>query len=211
MKRKRFLSILLISLAVLIVMAGIAVAWLLLYYVPRFMDTQDKMIFTVRYIGLGLPDAFYDEVMSMPDGYIRASDLKTPLAEANGESPWNRESLNGEMLLLDVSSGMIGPGQLRPHSEFIYIKKEGRFLCVAATTFLPEPYLLKPWLGWKAMRFEWIPEEGDPHGLEEDRRKLVEAGVLPEDGRIIRTEDWDIDPYELFKHGIQFYPPPYAE
>ena len=59
------------------------------------------------------------------------------------------------------------------------------------------------------MRFELIPEEDNTRADEEERRELVEAGVLPEDGRIIRTEDWDIDPYELFKHGIQFYPPDY--
>ncbi len=209
MKRKHILIVLLILLALLIVAciaAGIAASVYLVYYVPQVMDAQEKRVNIVRYIGLCQTDAFYDEVMSMPDGYIRLSDLKTPLAKNTGERPKNRELLNGEFLVLSVSSGMIGPGQLRPNSEFIYVKKEGRFLCVAATTFLPERYLLKPWLGWKAMRFEWIPEEGDPHGLEEDRRKLVEADVLPEDGRVIRTEDWDIDPYELFKHGIMFYP-----
>jgi len=214
MKLKRFLSILLISLAVLIVAgiaAGVAASVYLVYYVPQVMDAQEKRIAIVRYIGLCQTDAFYDEIMSFPDGYIRLSDLKTPLAKALGERPKNRELLNGKFFVLSVSSGINGPGQLRPSSEFIYIKKDGRFLCVAATTFPPERYLLKPWLGWKAMRFEWIPEEGDPHGLEEERRKLVEAGVLPEDGRVIRTEDWDIDPYELFKHGIQFYPPPAPE
>ena len=175
------------------------------------MDAQEKRINIVRYIGLCQTDAFYDEIMSLPDGYIRLSDLKTPLAKATGERPKNRELLNGEFLVLSVSSGMIGPGQLRPNSEFIYIKKEGRFLCVAATTFLPERYLLKPWLGWKAMRFEWIPDEDNPHVTEEERQNLIKADVLPEDGRIIRTEDWDIDPYELFKHGIQFYPPDLLE
>ena len=211
MKRKHILTVLLILIAVLIVAgiaAGVAASVYLVYYVPQVMDAQEKRINIVRYIGLCQTDEFYDEVMSMPDGYIRLSDLKTPLAKATGERPKNRELLSGKFLVLSVPSGINGPGQLRPSSEFIYVKKEGRFLCVAATTFLPERYLLKPWLGWKAMRFEWIPEEGDPHGLEEERRKLVEAGVLPEDGRIIRTEDWDIDPRELFKHGIQFYPPP---
>ena len=209
MKRKPVLRKLLISLAVLIVVAGIAVAWLLFYYVPRFMDTQDKMIFTVRYIGLGLPDAFYDEVMSMPDGYIRASDLKMPLAEANGESPWNRESLNGEMLLLDVSSGMNGPDLLRHFAGRVYVKKEGRFLCVAVIVTAPHPF--HPGKIWYAMRFELIPEGDDARADEEERRKLVEAGVLPQGGRIIRTEKWNVDPYELFKHGIQFYPPPDTE
>ena len=212
MKRKRFLSILLILLAMLIiagVVAGVAASVYLSYYLPQVMDAQEKRINIVRYIGLCQTDVFYDEIMSLPDGYIRLSDLKTPLAKTSGERPKNRELLNGKFLVLSVSSGINGPGQLRPSSEFIYIKKEGRFLCVAATTFPPERYLLKPWLGWKAMRFEWIPEEGDPHGLEEERRNLIEAGVLPEDGRVIRTENWDIDPHELFKHGIQFYPPDY--
>lgn len=206
MKLKRFLSILLISLAVLFVAAGIAVVWLLFYYFPRYMDTQDKMIFTVRYIGLAQSDAFYDEIMSLPDGYIRASDLKTPLAEANGESPWNRELFNGEMLMLGFSSGMNGPDLLRFFAGHIYVKKEGSFLCVAVIVTAPHPF--HPGNIRYARRFELIPEGDDPHGLEEERRKLVEAGVLPEDGRVIRTEDWDIDPYELFKHGIQFYPPP---
>ncbi len=209
MKRKHILIVLLILIAVLAI-AGVAASVYLFYYVPRVMDAQEKRITIVRYIGLCQTDEFYDEIMSLPDGYIRLSDLKTPLAKTSGERPKNRELLNGEFLVLSVSSGMIGPGQLRPNSEFIYIKKEGRFLCVAATTFPPERYLLKPWLGWKAMRFEWIPEEGDPHGLEEGRRNLIKAGVLPEDGRIIRTENWDIDPYEFFKHGIQFYPPDYS-
>ena len=207
MKRKPILRKLLVLLAVLIVAgiaAGVAASVYLVYYLSQVMDAQEKRIKIVRYIGLCQTDEFYDEVMSMPDGYIRLSDLKTPLAKATGERPKNRELLNGEFLVLSVSSGMIGPGQLRPHSEFIYVKKEGRFLCVAATTFLPERYLLKPWLGWKAMRFEWIPEEGDPHGLEEERRKLVEAGVLPQGGRIIRTEKWNVDPRELLSHGIPF-------
>ena len=207
MKRKHILIVLLILIAVLAI-AGVAASVYLFYYLPRVVDAQEKRINIVRYIGLAQTDAFYDEIMNLPDGYIRLSDLKTPLAKAPGERPKNRELLNGKFLVLSVSSGINGPGQLRPYSEFIYIKKEGRFLCVAATTFPPERYLLKPWLGWKAMRFEWIPEEGDPHGLEEDRRNLIEAGVLPEDGRIIRTEDWDINPYVLFKHGIRFYPPP---
>ena len=208
MKRKYILIVLLILIAALIV-DGVAASVYLVYYVPWVMDAQEKRINIVRYIGLAQTDAFYDEIMSLPDGYIRLSDLKTPLAKTSGERPKNRELLSGKFLVLSVSSGINGPGQLRPSSEFIYIKKEGRFLCVAATTFPPERYLLKPWLGWKAMRFEWIPEEGDPHGLEEERRKLVEADVLPEDGRVIRTENWDIDPHELFKHGIQFYPPDY--
>ena len=206
MKRKHILTVLLILIAVLAI-AGVAASVYLSYYLPWVMDAQEKRINIVRYIGLCQTDAFYDEIMSLPDGYIRLSDLKTPLAKASGERPKNRELLNGEFLVLSVSSGINGSGQLRPSSEFIYIKKEGRFLCVAATTFPPERYLLKPWLGWKAMRFEWIPDEGDPHGLEEERRKLVKAGVLPEDGKVVWTEDWDIDPYELFKHGILFYPP----
>ena len=209
MKRKPVLRKLLISLAVLIVVAGIAVAWLLFYYVPRFMDTQDKMIFTVRYIGLAQSDAFYDEIMSLPDGYIRASDLKTPLAEANGESPWNRELFNGEMLMLGFSSGMNGPDLLRFFAGHIYVKKEGRFLCAAVIVTAPHPF--HPGNIWYARRFELIPDEGDPHGAEEERQDLIKAGALPEDRKVIRTEDWDIDPYELFKHGIQFYPPPDAE
>ena len=203
MKRKRILNTLLILLAVLAI-AGVAASVFLFYYVPRFMDTQDKMIFTVRYIGLGLPDAFYDEVMSMPDGYIRASDLKTPLAEANGESPWNRESLNGEMLVLDVSSGMNGPDLLRHFAGRVYVKKEGegRFLCVAVIVTAPHPF--HPGKIWYAMRFELIPEGDDARADEEERRKLVEAGVLPQGGRIIRTEKWNVDPRELLSHGIPF-------
>ena len=210
MKRKHILIVLLILIAVLAI-AGVAASVYLFYYLPRVMAAQEKRINIVRYIGLCQTDAFYDEIMSLPDGYIRLSDLKTPLAKATGERPKNRELLNGKFLVLSVSSGMIGPGQLRPNSEFIYVKKEGRFLCVAATTFLPERYLLKPWRGWKARRFEWIPDEDNPHVTEEERQNLIKADVLPEDGRVIRTEDWDIDPYELFKHGIQFYPPPAPE
>ena len=210
MKRKHILIVLLILIAVLIV-AGVAASVYLVYYVPRVMDAQEKRINIVRYIGLCQTDAFYDEIMSLPDGYIRLSDLKTPLAKTSGEKPKNRELLNGKFLVLSVSSGINGPGQLRPSSEFIYVKKEGRFLCVAATTFPPERYMLKPWLGWKARRFEWIPDEDNPHVTEEERQNLIKAGVLPEDGRVIRTEDWDIDPYELFKHGIRFYPPPAPE
>ena len=204
MKRKRILSIVLIFLGVSIVVAGIAVAWLLFYYVPRFMDTQDKMIFTVRYIGLGLPDAFYDEVMSMPDGYIRASDLKTPLAEANGESPWNRELFNGEMLMLGFSSGMNGPDLLRFFAGHIYVKKEGSFLCVAVIVTAPHPF--HPGNIWYARRFELIPEGDDVRADEEERQNLIKAGVLPEDGKVVWTEDWDIDPYELLSHGILFIP-----
>ena len=201
MKRKHILIVLLVLLAVLAI-AGVAASVFLFYYVPRFMDTQDKMIFTVRYIGLGLPDAFYAEVMSMPDGYIRASDLKTPLAEANGESPWNRESLNGEMLVLDVSSGMNGPDLLRHFAGRVYVKKEGRFLCVAVIVTAPHPF--HPGKIWYAMRFELIPEGDDARADEEERRKLVEAGVLPQGGRIIRTEKWNVDPRELLSHGIPF-------
>ena len=206
MKRKPILRKLLISLAVLIVagvvLGGIVFAWFFYYYVPRFMDTQDKMIFTVRYIGLCQTDEFYDEIMNGPDGYIRLSDLKTPLAEANGENSRNRESLNGEMLVLDVSSGMNGPDLLRYFAGHLYVKKEGRFLCVAVIVTAPHPF--HPGNIWYARRFELIPDEGDPHGAEEERQDLIKAGALPEDRKVIRTEDWDIAPYELFSHGIQF-------
>ena len=88
MKRKHILIVLLILIAVLIVAgiaAGVAASVYLSYYLPRVMDAQEKRINIVRYIGLCQSDAFYDEIMSLPDGYIRLSDLKTPLAKAPGE------------------------------------------------------------------------------------------------------------------------------
>ena len=155
MKRKHILIVLLILIAVLAI-AGVAASVYLFYYVPQVMDAQEKRIAIVRYIGLCQTDAFYDEIMSLPDGYIRLSDLKTPLAKDPGERPKNRELLNGEFLVLSVSSGINGPGQLRPSSEFIYIKKEGRFLCVAATTFPPRTLFAEAlaWLEGHAFRMD---------------------------------------------------------
>ena len=72
MKRKHILIVLLILLAVLIVAgiaAGVAASVYLSYYLPRVMDAQEKRINIVRYIGLCQTDAFYDEIMSLPDGY----------------------------------------------------------------------------------------------------------------------------------------------
>lgn len=192
MKHKPILRKLLITLAVLLsvlIVAGVVwFVWLFLYWGPRALESEHIMIRTVRYIGLGLPDEFYDEIKSLPDGYIQASELKTKLPKDASKETW----------------GMIGPVQFRRFSGFLYVKKEGRFLCVAVTTFPPERNFLQPGHGRKAMRFELIPEEGDPHGLEEERRKLIKADVLPEDGKVVWTEDWDIDPYELLSHGILF-------
>ena len=198
MKRKGILRKLLITLAVLIsvlIVAGVVwFVWLFLYWGPRALEAQDKMILTVRYIGLGMPNEFYDEVMNMPDGYIRASDLKTKLPEDASEATWGM-----------IRRGMIRQKYYFPRFPgFLYVKKEGRFLCVAVTTFPPERNFLYPGHGWRAERFEWIPDEVDPHVTEEDRQKSVRAGIIPEDRRIIWTEDWDIDPHELLSHGIRF-------
>ena len=193
MKRKGILTTLLILLAVLIVagiVAGVVVFKWHHWWAPLALEADNKMIHTVRYIGLGLPDEFYDEIMSMPDGYIQLSELKTKLPEDAAKETW----------------GMIGPVQFRQFPGFLYVKKEGRFLCVAVATFLPERNSLQPEHGWKARRFELIPGEEDTHGLEEEGQDLIRAVVISEDGRIIfaKEEDWDIDPYELFYHGIQF-------
>ena len=188
MKRKRVLSILLISLAVLIVAGVVWFVWLFFYWGPRALEAEHIMIRTVRYIGLGLPDEFYDEIRSLPDGYIQLSELKTKLPKDASKETW----------------GMIGPMEFRRFSGFLYVKKEGRFLCVAVTTFPPERNALYPQHGRMAKCFELIPEEGDPHGLEADRQNLIRFDLLPEDGKVVWTEDWDIDPYELLSHGIRF-------
>ena len=193
MKLKWILRALLISFAMLIVAgiaAGVAAFKWFHWWAPLAQEADNKMIHTVRYIGLGLPDEFYDEIMSMPDGYIQLSELKTKLPKDAAKETW----------------GMIGPVQFRQFPGFLYVKKEGRFLCVAVATFLPERNSLQPEHGWKARRFELIPGEEDPHGLEEEGQDLIKAVVISEDGRIIlaKEENWDIDPYELFYHGIQF-------
>ena len=194
MKRKEILKTLLVSLGVLIV-AGVVVGVVVFkwyhWWAPLALEADNKMIHTVRYIGLDLPDAFYDEIMSMPDGYIQLSELKTKLPEDATKETWGM-----------IKQKFYSP----PFPGFLYVKKEGRFLCVAVTTFLPERNSLQPQHGWKARRFELIPDEGDQHGAEEGRQDLIRAVVISEDGRIIRAkeEDWDIDPYELFSHGIQF-------
>ena len=194
MKRKGILTTLLILLAVLIVagiVAGVVVFKWYHWWAPLALEADNKMIHTVRYIGLGLPDEFYDEIMSMPDGYIQLSELKTKLPEDAAKETW----------------GMIKQKYYFPSFPgFLYVKKEGRFLCVAVATFLPERNSLQPEHGWKARRFELIPDADDPHVTEEERQNLIKAVVIHEDGRIIwaAEEDWDIDPYELFSHGIQF-------
>ena len=194
MKRKEILKTLLVSLGVLIVagvVAGVVVFKWYHWWAPLALEADNKMIHTVRYIGLDLPDAFYDEIMSMPDGYIQLSELKTKLPEDATKETWGM-----------IKQKFYSP----PFPGFLYVKKEGRFLCVAVATFLPERNSLQPQHGWKARRFELIPDEGDPHGAEEERQDLIRAVVISEDGRIIwaKEEDWDIDPYELFSHGIQF-------
>ena len=202
MRRKRILSILLISLVVLIVAAGVAGAWLVFCFVPHYMDTQDKMISTVRYIGLGLPDEFYDEILSLPDGYVQASKLKTKLPEVTDKTPSNKEMMNGEMIRFDVSQGMNGPELLQQFAGQIYVKKEGCFLCVAVIGAAPHPF--HPGNIWYAKRFELIPEEGVSPVDEAEHQRLIENGVLPEDGKIVRTETWDIDARHMLENGIPF-------
>jgi hypothetical protein len=201
-KRKRILSILLITLVVLIVMGIVAGAWLVFCFVPQYMDTQDKMISTVRYIGLGLPDEFYDEVMGMPDGCIQLSELKTKLLESTDKTPSNKEMMNGEMIRFDVSPGMNGPELLQQFAGHIYVKKEGRFLCVAVIDTAPHPF--HPGKIGYAKRFELIPEDGNPPVEEAERQKLIESGIIPEDGKIVRSEAWEIDARHMLENGIPF-------
>ena len=175
MKRKPILRRVLISLAVLIVAAVAAVAWGLFCDFPGALDRQDKMINAVRYIGLVQTDEFYDEIMSLPDGYIRASNLKTKLASPTPETPETygyRYLIKGSDLLQGELAGRV------------YVKKEGRFLCVAAIT--------ESGKGLWGERYEKIRNNGGSI--------TTETG----EGTTFRIEDWGIDPRELLSHGIQF-------
>ena len=190
MKLKRFLSILLISLAVLIVAGVIAFFVFFYYYVPQFMEAQDKRIAIVRYIGLCQTDEFYDEIMSLPDGNIRVSDLKTKLAAPTPETPQiygYRYLISGARLL-----------RSREYAGIVFVRKEGRFLCVAVVTVLPEPSLLHPMHGWWGECFEMVPEDGETNTME-----AGDFGGKPP----LSIKDWDTDPYEILRSGDHFISP----
>ena len=84
--------------------------------------------------------------MSLPDGNIRVSDLKTKLAAPTPKTPPGR----GARLL-----------RSREYAGVVFVRKEGRFLCVAVVTVLPEPSLLYPMHGWWGEWFELIHEDGE--------------------------------------------------
>ena len=190
MKRKKdhTLRNLLIAFVVLIVVAAaVHVCIGVFYYLPRVMDAQEKRIAIVRYIGLCQTDEFYDEIMSLPDGYVQASDLKTKLATPTPETP----RTYGYRYLLS------GPGLLREYAGRIYVKKEGRFLCVAVVNFPPEASFLHPSGGWRGECFEMFhaDDETNTAAAEESSEKSY-----------LEIKDWDIDRYEILRTGIPFIP-----
>lgn len=186
MKRKHILIVLLILIAVLAI-AGVAASVYLFYYVPQVMDAQEKRINIVRYIGLCQTDEFYAEIMSLPDGYVQASNLKTKLVKLAPETP----RTYGYRYLLS------GPGLLRQYAGHIYVKKEGRFLCVAVVNFPPESSFLYPAGGWRGECFEMFHADDETNTAESE--ESAEKSYL-------EIKDWNIDRYEILQTGIPFIP-----
>ena len=180
MKRKKdhTLRNLLIAFIVLIAVA-VAVFAVLFYCSCVRLNEEDRMIHAVRYIGLAQPDAFYEEVMGCPDGYLRASDLKTKLATPPPETP---ETYGYRYL-------RSGPELLREYAGHLYVKKEGRFLCVAVVS-TPEWSFLHPGRTNWAERFE-IFEQTDP-----ESGKTV---YYTADG-----DHWKIDAADMLRNGWSF-------
>ena len=185
MKRKKdhTLRNLLIAFIVLIVAAGVAFA-VLFYCSCVRLNEEDRMIHAVRYIGLAQPSEFYEEIMGCPDGYLQASKLNTKLpvsaAAEDSTTPGSYAHHVG------------GPEHFRPYSGHIYVKKEGRFLCVAVVT-TPKWSILHPGRTNWAERFELF-EEDDP-----ETGKTV---YYTADG-----DHWKIDAAGMLQNGILFYPP----
>jgi hypothetical protein len=190
MKRKKdhTLRNLLIAFIVLIVAAvAVHVCIGLFYYLPRRLDAQEKMINLVRYIRLCQPDEFYAEIMTLPDGYVQASNLKTKLVKLAPETP----RTYGYRYLLS------GPGLLRQYAGHIYVKKEGRFLCVAVVNFPPESSFLYPAGGWRGECFEMFHADDETNTAESE--ESAEKSYL-------EIKDWNIDRYEILQTGIPFIP-----
>ena len=174
---------LLISLAVLLVVAGVAFAVLFYCSCVRFNE-EDRMIHAVRYIGLAQPGEFYEEVMGCPDGYLQASMLNTKLpVSAAADDPAAPGS---------YAHHVGGPEHFRPYAGRVYVKKEGDFLCVAVVT-TPEWSILHPGRTNWAERFELF-EEDDP-----ESGKTV---YYTADG-----DHWKIDAAGMLQNGVLFCPP----
>ena len=185
MKRKKdhTLRNLLIAFIVLIVAAGIAFA-VLFYCSCVKLNEEDRMIHAVRYIGLAQPGEFYEEIMGCPDGYLRASMLNTKLpVSAAADDPAAPGS---------YAHHVGGPDHFRPYAGRVYVKKEGRFLCIAVVT-TPKWSILHPARTNWAERFE-IFEEDDP-----ESGKTV---YYTADG-----EHWKIDASDILRNGVLFCSP----
>ena len=186
MKRKKdhTLRNLLIAFIVLIVAAGVAFA-VLFYCSCVRLNEEDRMIHAVRYIGLSQPSEFYEEIMGCPDGYLQASKLNTKLpvsaAAEDSTTPGSYAHHVG------------GPEHFRPYSGHIYVKKEGRFLCVAVVT-TPKWSILHPG------RTNWA-----------ERYKICEQTDSESGKTVYFTADgdrWKIDAADMLQNGILFCPPP---
>ena len=174
---------LLISLAVLLVAAGVAFA-VLFYCSCVRLNEEDRMIHAVRYIGLAQPGEFYEEVMGCPDGYLQASMLNTKLpVSAAADDP----SAPGS-----YAHHVGGPEHFRPYAGRVYVKKEGDFLCVAVVT-TPEWSFLHPG------RTNWA-----------ERFKICEQTDSGSGKTVYYTADgdqWKIDAADMLQNGILFCPP----
>ena len=182
-KKDHTLRNLLIALGMLIVAAGIAFA-VLFYCSCVKLNEEDRMIHAVRYIGLAQPGEFYEEIMGCPDGYLQASMLNTKLpVSAAADDPATRGS---------YAHHVGGPDHFRPYAGRVYVKKEGRFLCIAVVT-TPKWSILHPARTNWAERFE-IFEEDDP-----------------ESGKTVyytaEGDHWKIDAADMLRNGILFCSP----
>ena len=182
-KKDHTLRNLLIAFIVLIVAAGVAFA-VLFYCSCVRLNEEDRMIHAVRYIGLTQPGEFYEEIMSCPDGYLQASMLNTNLpVSAVTDDPATPGS---------YAHHVGGPEHFRPYAGRVYVRKEGRFLCVAVVT-TPKWSILHPGRTNWAERFE-IYVEDDP-----ESGKTV---YYTADG-----DHWKIDASDMLRNGVPFCSP----
>lgn len=182
-KKDHTLRNLLIALGMLIVAAGIAFA-VLFYCSCVKLNEEDRMIHAVRYIGLAQPGEFYEEIMGCPDGYLQASMLNTKLpVSAAADDPATRGS---------YAHHVGGPDHFRPYAGRVYVKKEGRFLCIAVVT-TPKWSILHPGRTNWAERFELFEEDD------------------PESGKTVyytaEGDHWKIDAADMLRNGILFCSP----